>query len=106
MPVEECNYFSVRLLECRTVVWTNILAFLCVLHVQSKGSEECTEACSCRLQQLKLSSLVSIRIRQGLASLQYLEGGRRWTGRQADLSCSATSHSKVDFFKCVFIVIH
>ena len=57
-----------------TVVWTDLSAFYCVLHVPSKGSEECTEACSCRLQQLNLSGTLSIRSRQGLASLQYLGG--------------------------------
>ena len=84
MRTEECNYFSVRLLECMhlTVVRTDLLAFFCVLHVPSKGSEEFTEACSCRSQQLNLSGSLSIRSRQGLASRQYLGGGRRWTGRQ------------------------
>ena len=68
---------------------------LFVLRVPSKGSEECTEAFSCRLQQLNVFGSLSIRSRQGLASLQYLGGGRRWTGRQTNLSCCTTSHSKL-----------
>ena len=74
-----------------TVVWTDLLAFFCVLHVQSKGSEECTEACPCRLQQLNLSGSLFIRSRQGLASRQYLGDGRRWTGRKTNLTCCTTN---------------
>ena len=97
-----------------TVVWTDLLALFCVIHVPSKGSEECTEACSCHLQQLDLSGSLSIRSRQGLASRQYLGGGRRWTGRQTNLSCCTTSHSKLHIssflsfltITCVALPIH
>ena len=85
-----CIFWNVR-----TVVWTDLLAFFCVLHVPSKGSEECTEACSCHLQQLNLFGSLFIRSGQGLASLQYLGGGRQWMGRQTGLSSSATSHLKL-----------
>ena len=97
-----------------TVICTDLLAFFCVLCVLSKGSDNCTTACSCCLQQLNLLSLLSRRKLQGLASLQYLRGGCRWTGRQTNLSCSATSHSKLHIssflsfmnITCVALHIH
>ena len=61
-----CRLKNAIILVCvfwniRTVVWTALLVFFCVLHVQSKDSEECTKACSGRLQQLNLSGSLSIR---------------------------------------------
>ena len=83
-----------------TVVWTDLLVFFCVLLVFFKSRQKAQRnvpklACSCRLQQLNLSGSLSICSRQGLASLQYLGGGRQWMGRQIDLSSSATSHLKL-----------
>ena len=98
--LRECGVKNAIILMCVfwnicSVVWRDLLAFFCVLYFPLKDSEECTEACSCRLQQLNLSGSLFIRSRQGLASRKYLGGGRRWTRRQTSLSCCTTSYSKL-----------
>ena len=78
--------FTMQFWSVWTIVCTDLLAYLCVLRNLTKGSLLLPPT------QLNLSGSLSIHGQQGLAGIQYLGGGQRWSGWQTS---SATSHSKL-----------